>query len=277
FFKYQNMSFTSPSPVLSFLVTNNTYRVKSVFCQNNVPNVDVFVGVCMFVVILFIIMTISGTIFITIKEWKKKSAGNKLKDSLSLAHKHYGTVSFYKINGQQLQVNTPKSKFDSPEHNPMETTENNNGVDKRVWECSSTAEHGIAPAITITRADFFNWILTSFAIQNSVPALFRAKNTVRSYSVINGIRVLSLLWIISGHVCHFILFNNLDNPVQWLVSVPNNVLYIFSLGGPFYLAVDSLFLISGLLSARTLLNMHHQPEKGLTFKILKDYVIRRLQ
>ncbi|GCC20245.1 O-acyltransferase like protein isoform X1 [Chiloscyllium punctatum] len=272
-FKYKNTSFISPSPILLFLANNNIYRVKSVYCQNSVPNIDVFVGICMFVVVLFIIMTISGTIFITIKEWKTKSAGNKLKDSLSSAHKHYGTVSFHKINGQQLQVSTLKSKLESPGQNPMETTENNNGEDKRIWECSCSAEC----ATTTTTADIINCILSSFAVQNSVPALLSTKNTMRSYSVIYGIRVLSLLWIISGHVCHFTLFNNLDNPVQWLVSVPNNALYIFSLGGPFYLTVDSLFLISGLLSARTLLNMHHQPEQGLTFKILKDYVIRRLQ
>uniref|UniRef100_UPI00398F3E54 O-acyltransferase like protein n=1 Tax=Pristiophorus japonicus TaxID=55135 RepID=UPI00398F3E54 len=252
-FTYKNMSFIAPSPILSFLVTNTTYRVKSVHCQNNIPYIDAFVGICIFVIALFITMTIAGSIFITIKEWRSRSSRNVLNDVLSPTHKHYGAVSVNKINGQQLQESITKSKHESPEHNVMERTEKNNGV------------------------GFFDWMLTSFAIQKSVPAVLSTESNAGSYSAINGIRVLSLLWIISGHVCHLMLFNNLDNPVQWLVSVPNNVLYIFSLGGPFYLAVDTFFLISGLLSARTLLNMHDQPEQGLTFKIIKDYVVKRLQ
>ncbi|XP_072353432.1 O-acyltransferase like protein [Scyliorhinus torazame] len=248
---FKDMSFIAPAPILSFLVTNNTYRVKSVHCQNNVPHIDAFVGICLVVVALFIIMTIAGSIFLTIKEWKSRSSTNELEDGLSSTHQHYGAVSLNKINGQKFQVTITKAKHESPEHNATETTDNNTG------------------------AGSFDWILTSFAVQKSVPAMLSTENTAGTYSVINGVRVLSLLWIISGHVCHFILFNNLDNPVEWLVSVPNNVLYVFSLGGPFYLAVDSFFLISGLLSARTLLNMH--PEEGLTYKILKDYVIRRMQ
>ncbi|XP_051890067.1 O-acyltransferase like protein [Pristis pectinata] len=250
-FTYKNKSFIAPSPMLSFIVANATYRVKSVHCQNNIPYIDVFVGICIFVVALFITMTIAGSIFITIKEWK--STGKVMKDVLSPAHKNYETVSFTKINGQRLQKSITKSKHESPERGVTEGTEKNR------------------------RVGFLDWMLTSFAIQKNVPVVLSTQITTGSYSVINGIRVLSLLWIISGHVCHSTLLNNLDNPVQWLLSVPNNVLSIFSLGGPFYLSVDTFFLISGLLSAKTLLNMHQQPEQGLTFKIVKDYVIKRLQ
>ncbi|XP_067914249.1 O-acyltransferase like protein [Heterodontus francisci] len=286
-FKYQNRSFISPSPILSFLVTNNTYRVKSVHCQNNTPYIDAFAGICMFVVVLSITMMIAGSIYVTIKEWKSRSSDTVLKDGLNSAHKHYGgAVSFNKVNGQQLQMSITKSKHESPEHNAMERTENNKRVDFKVAlqiTCSLYKLHSHSNGyenrlqVGTSFSGFFNWMLTSFAIQRSVPALLSTERIAGTYPVINGIRVLSLLWIISGHVCHFILFNNLDNPLQWLVSVPNNILYIFCLGGPFYLAVDTFFLISGLLSAKTLLNMHHQPEQGLTFKILKDYVIRRLQ
>ncbi|XP_062898086.1 O-acyltransferase like protein [Mobula hypostoma] len=196
-------------------------------------------------------MTIAGSTFITIKEWK--STGKVRKDALSPAHKNYETVSCHKINVQQLQESITKCKHDSAEHGVTKEPEKNR------------------------RVGFLEWILTSFAIQKSVPAMLSTQITAGSYSVINGIRVLSLLWIISGHVCQFILLNNLDNPVQWLLSVPNNVLYIFSLGGPFYLSVDTFLLISGLLSARTLLNKHHQLVQALTFKIIKDYVMKRLQ
>ncbi|XP_072920280.1 O-acyltransferase like protein isoform X2 [Hemitrygon akajei] len=250
-FTFKNRSFIAPSPMLSFIVANATYRVKSVYCQNNTPHIDVVVGICIFVAALFVAMTIAGSIFITIKEWK--SSGKVMKDALSPAHKNYETVSCHKINGQQLQEGITNCKLDSPEH----------GVTNEPEEKS--------------RVGFLEWMLTSFAIQKSIPAVLSTQVAAGSYSVLNGIRVLSLLWIISGHVCQFILLNNLDNPVQWLLSVPNNVLYIFSLGGPFYLSVDTFFLISGLLSARTLLNMHHQLDQALAFKIVKDYVMKRLQ
>uniref|UniRef100_A0A4W3HKU0 Nose resistant to fluoxetine protein 6-like n=1 Tax=Callorhinchus milii TaxID=7868 RepID=A0A4W3HKU0_CALMI len=148
--------------------------------------------------------------------------------------------------------------------------------------------HSISPRIDMfvgvcmyvspfSAAEVFDWMLTCFAIQKSVPSVLSTETSTGSYSVINGIRVLSLLWIISGHMCQFILFNNLDNPLEWLRTIPNNVFYIVSLGGPFYLAVDTFFLISGLLSARTLLNMSDRSREGLSFRILRDYVIKRLQ
>ncbi|XP_055503213.1 O-acyltransferase like protein [Leucoraja erinacea] len=247
-FTYKNKSFIAPSQILSFISANDTYRVKSVHCQNNTPYIDVFVGICIFVVALFITMMIAGSIYVTIKEWKSK--GKMMEDDLSPPHKNYKTISVSKINGHQLQESSAKSQHQSSDHGVTEGKNNKVG--------------------------FLEWMLTSFAIQKTVPAVLSTQITAGSYSAIHGIRVLSLLWIISGHVCHFTLLNNLDNPVQWLLSVPNNVLYIFSLGGPFYLAVDTFFLLSGLLSARTLLNMHHQPDQGLT-KTVKDYVINRLQ
>ncbi|XP_078268440.1 O-acyltransferase like protein [Rhinoraja longicauda] len=253
-FMYKNKPFIAPSPILSFIEANATYRVKSVHCQNNIPYIDVFVGICIFVVALFITMMIAGSIYVTIKEWK--NPGKIMEDDLSPAHKNYKTVSFHEINGQQLQESIAISMHESSGHGVTEGKNNKVG--------------------------FLEWMLTSFAIQKSVPAVLSTQITAGSYSAIHGIRALSLLWIISGHVCHFSLLNNLDNPIQWLLSVPNNVLYIFSLGGPFYLAVDTFFLLSGLLSARTLLNMHYQPDQGLTikcidYKTVKDYVINRLQ
>ncbi|XP_032894901.1 O-acyltransferase like protein-like [Amblyraja radiata] len=180
-FTYKNKSFIGPSQILSFISANATYRVKSVHCQNNTPYIDVFVGICIFVVALFITMMIAGSIYVTIKEWK--STGKMMEDDLSPPHKNYKTISVSKINGHQLQESSAKSKHQSSGHGVTEGKNNKVG--------------------------FLEWMLTSFAIQKTVPAVLSTQITAGSYSAIHGIRVLSLLWIISGHVCHFTLLNNL--------------------------------------------------------------------
>ncbi|XP_060092583.1 O-acyltransferase like protein-like [Heteronotia binoei] len=68
----------------------------------------------------------------------------------------------------------------------------------------------------------------------------------------------------------------LDNVLEWEDKVLKNPIYIYSQSGPFYLGVDTFFLISGLLSSRSLLNMLRRSEKEITFCITLKYLCNRL-
>uniref|UniRef100_A0A3Q3AQK9 O-acyltransferase like n=1 Tax=Kryptolebias marmoratus TaxID=37003 RepID=A0A3Q3AQK9_KRYMA len=97
--------------------------------------------------------------------------------------------------------------------------------------------------------------LQAFSLQTTCRSVFSFSSSVTcgSYSSLNGIRVLSLLWIICGHSTQFPVINNLDNYKTWRKRVESSPIYIFTISGPVFLAVDTFLLLGGLLSARSLL------------------------
>lgn len=59
--------------------------------------------------------------------------------------------------------------------------------------------------------------LQAFSLQHTCRSFFGSSSSIppKSYSSLNGIRVLSLLWIICGHSTQFLVINNLGMKGRW--------------------------------------------------------------
>ena len=112
----------------------------------------------------------------------------------------------------------------------------------------------------------------AFSLYNIVPTILSTKQQTFAITSLNGIRVISMFWVILGHSLLWSLHFN-SNSLHYVKNVVPRFTFQANLSAPF--AVDSFFLLSGTLVAYlTLRRMDKQ--KG-RFPVLLYYTHRFLR
>ncbi|XP_042309850.1 O-acyltransferase like protein-like [Sceloporus undulatus] len=244
-FKFKTISFLLPFP--SLFALNSTVSFTQVArCTAGLFPTDAFVAVCLLVSIVFIILPLTGTVY-TAGGWRKVRCNELPSDGLLSAN--YGSTS-------STEKNTRKPKAER-KHSHEHASE-------------------LLAVSDDSKQSTLDFVLTCFSLQKNLPALWLTEPSREVSLALNGIRTLSLLWIISGHTSQMTAWQNLDNELEWEAKVPQNPVYIYSLSGPFYLGVDTFFLISGLLSSWSFLNLLNCSGEEIGFHVTLKYLWNRL-
>ncbi|KAM8871897.1 O-acyltransferase like protein-like [Synchiropus picturatus] len=120
--------------------------------------------------------------------------------------------------------------------------------------------------------------LQAFSLQTTTQGIFSTPASVKaSYPSLNGIRALSLLWIISGHALRLIETSLVDNISTLQASEKTNPLHVFTDSGNTFLAVDSFLLLGGLLSAKSLLSSIQRNDDTMSPSLVVDYYFKRIR
>ncbi|XP_053744262.1 O-acyltransferase like protein-like [Synchiropus splendidus] len=120
--------------------------------------------------------------------------------------------------------------------------------------------------------------LQAFSLQTTTQGIFSTPASVKaSYPSLNGIRALSLLWIISGHALRLTETSLVDNRSTLQASEKTSPLHVFTDSGNIYLAVDSFLLLGGLLSAKSLLSSIQRNDDTMSPSLVADYYFKRIR
>lgn len=121
--------------------------------------------------------------------------------------------------------------------------------------------------------------LEAFSLQTTTQGVLSTSSSIAGggFASLNGIRVLSLLWIMCGHSAQYPIITSLDNYKNWKKTFESSPLYVFSLSGPVFLAVDTFLLLGGLLSARSLLSSINRANDTLGPNVVAHYLFNRIK
>ncbi|XP_040193718.1 O-acyltransferase like protein-like [Rana temporaria] len=236
-FRYKNAPFLAPLP--SFIIPNETaVTVANTVCSRGLFPTNPFAIICLFLSGLLIILPIIGSIYTAVLHFR---------DSPPLA---------------QCQSIILLRKPRAPDQ------------DNPAIKSPSPPEEDYSNHKTPT---CLGRVLKSFSIQENIQAVMTVNTPSQEYPTLNGIRVLSLLWIISGHTSQLASVFNIDNSFEWKSRVLEKPIYFYTLSGPVYLGVDSFFFLSGFLGAKTFLKMIEDSEKKVTLTMVMQYIFKRLK
>ncbi|XP_061603694.1 O-acyltransferase like protein isoform X2 [Phyllopteryx taeniolatus] len=235
----------------SILVNESTQEMFMTHCLSNSIAPDASDVACLLVVCTMLAIPLAATLLLAIVTWQRNRAVMPTTEAvcLSTGLNQYGTL---KTNGSM-----------------------GGEVSGSTTEANNSSRHGSScfPKSCVYQC------LQAFSLQMTSRGIFSTSSGFPEdgYCSLNGIRILSLLWIMCGHSAQFPVINNLDNYKDWKKTVERSPLYVFSLSGPVFLAVDTFLLLGGLLSARSLLGSIQSAEDKLSPGLVVAYLFRRFK
>ena len=116
-------------------------------------------------------------------------------------------------------------------------------------------------------------LIVSFSLYKTVPAIMSTHQPPSAISCINGLRVISMFWVIMGHVYVFCIeFQVLDNTLDLIYFVKRFTAQPILNG---FFSVDTFFFLSGLLVSY--LTLREMKRKKGRFPFLPYYLHRYLR
>ena len=127
----------------------------------------------------------------------------------------------------------------------------------------------------ITRCyEFIKDFILSFSLYKTVPSIMATHQPANAITSVHGIRVISMFWVILGHTALWALrFNVFANELEVFQTVPKR--FIFQIIDNAFFAVDSFFVLSGLLLS--FLSMKEIEQRRGKFPFISFYVHRLLR
>ncbi|XP_013404076.1 O-acyltransferase like protein isoform X2 [Lingula anatina] len=114
-------------------------------------------------------------------------------------------------------------------------------------------------------------LFTAFSLYTTLPRLLSTHQGSAAITCLNGIRVMSIGWVVLGHTYSFGL-GNVDNIV---FAFEETKRFSFTAVGNAFFSVDSFFLLSGVLAAYLFLRQLRR-ENGIRPKTMIMYYVHRI-
>ena len=116
--------------------------------------------------------------------------------------------------------------------------------------------------------------IIAFSLYKTVPTILSTKQPPTAITSINGIRVISMFWVILCHThVSVAMFGKIDNASSLLYNVAPRFTFQAILNG--FFSVDSFFFLSGVLAAY--LTLQEMAQRKGKFPILMYYIHRYLR